>query len=159
MTDTNVVQLIRPTEPLNQVRFKGSDKHSKYINILSKIAVAVEPVAQARIASALVYRNDIVAVGINQKKSHPFQKIYGKNSEAIYLHSEVDCIKNALKHLSVDELSRSVLYVCRVKYEDQLKRKTIYGLARPCPGCQRAIAAFNIRRVFYSLDYSGFDIL
>lgn len=154
------MELGRPTEPLAIQLSRGSaNKHIKYLNLLSKIAYAIQPVAQARIASAIVYKNDVISIGINQRKSHPFQKIFGKNSEAIYLHSEVDCIKNALKIIDVDQLQKCTLYVCRVKYQDHFKSHITYGLAKPCPGCQRAIANFNIRTVYYSLDNDGYSQL
>ena len=53
-------------------------RHSKYINLLSQIAINVEPVAQARIAACIVYRKNIISVGFNQKKTHPFQQKYCK---------------------------------------------------------------------------------
>ncbi|MFM7851590.1 MAG: hypothetical protein ACKO96_06630, partial [Flammeovirgaceae bacterium] len=54
-------------------------KHYKYIEMLSKIAVAIEPVRKARIAACLVYRNEIISFGINQMKTHPFQAQFSKN--------------------------------------------------------------------------------
>ena len=151
----NVIHL--PTKPL--VKASGISKHNKYISILSKMAVAVEPVAQARIAAAIVIKNNIISFGINQKKSHPFQAMYGKNSDCIYLHAEIDAIKNALRIVTVDELSRSILYVCRVKYDGDQKSNFIFGLSKPCQGCSRAIANFNIKQVYYSLDTEGYEKL
>lgn len=144
----------RPRRPLKDKSFGG--KHDKYMNILSKMASAVEPVRQARIAACLVLKNEIVSFGINQMKTHPFQAMYGKNKESIFLHAETDCIKNALREISIDELTRCTLYVCRMKYETNEKKKFVYGLAKPCPGCARAIATFDIKNVFYSLDNNGY---
>lgn len=156
----NVVELPRPIKPLAQLPVaRGDSKHSRYINILAKMAACVEPVAQARIAACIVYRNDIVSFGICKMKSHPFQARFGKNKDSIFLHAENDCIKNALKLLSIDELSRCSLYVCRVKYEDRLMKKLLFGLAKPCSGCSRCIANFSISKVYYSLDNEGFSTL
>ena len=70
----NVIELPRPIKPLAQLPVaRGESKHSRYINILAKMAACVEPVAQARIAACIVYRNDIVSFGICKMKSHPFQ--------------------------------------------------------------------------------------
>ena len=147
----------RPSLPSGEKSFGG--KHHKYISILSKMAIAVEPVRQARIAACLVHRNEIVSFGINQMKTHPFQAQFGKNKDSIFLHAETDCIKNALREIEVDELSRCTLYVCRVKFESHEKRKFVYGLAKPCPGCERAIANFNIKSVYYTLNDEGYEVL
>lgn len=135
------------------------NKNSKYINLLAKIASAIEPVAAARIASCLVYKNQIVSFGICRRKTHPFQAKFGKNQNSIYLHSEIDCIKNSLKIVDVNELAKCTLYICRVKYESHLKQNFLFGLSKPCPGCSRAIANFGIRKVVYTLDDIGYDVL
>jgi tRNA(Arg) A34 adenosine deaminase TadA len=124
-------------------------KNIKYINILQRLATSMERVASSRIASCLVYKNDIISFGFNQKKTHPFQAKYCKNESAIYLHSETDCIKNALKHVSLNEIKKSTLYICRMRL---IGNKECFGLARPCDGCARAIATFSISRVVYTCD-------
>lgn len=146
-----------PSKPL--VTASGNSKHSKHIDMLAKIAVAVEPVAQARIAAAIYFKNNLISIGINQRKSHPFQAMYGKNKDSIYLHAEIDAIKNALRQVTVDDLERCTLYICRVKYDGKEKNNIIYGLSKPCPGCSRAIINFNIKRVIYSLDTEGYKQL
>lgn len=122
----------------------------KYFETLKKVAVAVEPVRRAKIAACLVYKNQIISIGINQKKSHPFQQRYSKNEDAIYLHAETDAIKNALREVDEKILEKSTLYVLRTKRNK--KGKFINGLAKPCCGCERALAAYNIKRVYYSTD-------
>lgn len=145
-----------PKKPLIYPKIRGKSKHTRYINILSKIAIAVEPVAQARLAAAIVYRNEIISFGVNQRKTHPFQAKFSKNEDSIYLHAETDAIKNALKHISIDELSNSTLYICRVKIVEQ---KFVFGLSKPCCGCMRAISNFGIKNVYYSLDNKGYEML
>mgnify|MGYP006273456737 CR=1 FL=1 len=136
-------------------------RHSRYMNILSKIASDIEdPVGgNARLAACIVYRNDIISFGINRMKSHPFQAKYGKNPNSVFLHAETCAIKNALKYITEEELSKSTLYICRVKYHDAGKRDMVFGLSRPCPGCFRCINTFNIRKVVYTLDNEGYDLL
>ncbi len=128
----------------------------KIFDILKKMALTVEPVARTRFASAVVYRKDVVAFGINQKKSHPFMIPFTKNEDAIFLHAEVDAIKNALKEM--DDLSRCSLYVLRIK-KDNDRKTNICGLAKPCIGCMRAISTFGIKNVKYTLDNSGYGVL
>jgi len=126
-------------------------RHLKHFNLLEKVVEAVQPVANHRLAAALVHKNSIISIGINKKKTHPFMRDYGKNDEAIYLHAEIDCIVNALRHVSADDISKYSLYVLRAK-------KNGNGMAKPCEGCQRAIAQFGIKDVYYTTD-EGFNYL
>lgn len=136
-------------------------KHTKYMNVLSKVAAdIINPVGgNARLSACIVYKGDIVSFGINEMKSHPFQARYGKNADSVFLHAETSAIKNALKYISQEELEKSTLYICRVKFTDYTKKKLIFGLSKPCPGCFRCINTFNIKQVIYSLDENGYSIL
>ena len=87
-------------------------------------------------------------------KSHPFQKKYGSNIKAIYLHAEVDAIKNAINYGYTDLLEQSTLYIVRQRI---IEKNWCCGLAAPCVGCQRAIAAFNIKKVIYTTN-KGYEI-
>lgn len=127
-----------------------SPRDEKFLNLLAQLAITVEPVRKARMASCLVRRNEIVAFGVNKLKSHPFQAKFSKNEDSIYLHAEIDCIKNALRAISIDELRDCTLYIARMKYESTHRRHMIPGLARPCIGCQSAIQAFDIKKVIYT---------
>ncbi len=124
-------------------------KVMEYLGILAR---DVPKVGNARLAAALILDNKIVSVGVNSRKSHPFQAKYGKNKDAIYLHAETAAIKNFLRMDEPDKLSRCTMFVCRVKQSNTIPRYTVWGLARPCIGCQRAIALFNIKKVVYSSD-------
>jgi len=147
-----------PRMPLASEIARG-DKHSKYLNILSKIAFDLSPVKSARLAACVVYKNDIVSFGTNIMKSHPFQARYGKNKDAVYLHAETSAIKNALKYINVDKLNRCTLYICRVKYEAADKSNMIFGTAKPCSGCFKCINTFDIKDVYFTLDNQSYSIL
>jgi deoxycytidylate deaminase len=136
-------------------------QEEKYLSYLEKIAEAIPAAAhnrkgrvlRTRIAACIVYKNEIVSIGINQLKSHPFQAKFSRHEDSIFLHAETDAIKNSLKHISVEQLSKSSLFVCRIKYAEQKKKKIqMRGLCMPCEGCQRAIATFNIKKVVYTCD-------
>lgn len=89
-------------------------------------------------------------------KSHPFQKMYSKHPAAIYIHAEVDAIKNAVnQRIEPEIISKSTLFVARQKIID---KKWTSGLARPCCGCQRCVSAFDIKQVVYSLDNHGYAV-
>lgn len=158
MHENNVIPYPTITDKKESVRI--GYRHIKMINLLSKVAAdIVEPVGSARIASCITFRNEVISFGINELKSHPFQAKWGKNKDSVYLHAEISAIKNALKIISPDDLTRSSLYICRVKFFDNTKKKMIFGLAKPCCGCFRCITTFNLRSVIYTLDNEGIEQL
>lgn len=155
---TNIIPYPRMSE---DALVSSDGKHTKIMNLLSKVAadIVTPGKGNTRVSAAIVYRNDIVSFGASARKSHPFQARFGKNEDAVYLHAETDAIKNALKYISVEELERSTLYVCRIKFSDTHKKGMIFGLSKPCPGCTRCIVNFGIQSVIYSLDNTGYSVL
>lgn len=121
---------------------------------LQKVASA-NPSYNAKVAAAIVRNNKIVAIGINSMKSHPMAARFSKNDQAIFLHAEVAAIKNALREVEVEDLEKMELYICRVKKPKPFSKKWVWGLAKPCIGCQRAIAEFGLKRVVYTTDETG----
>jgi deoxycytidylate deaminase len=130
-------------------------KDNYYINLLTKIAEAVPPVRSAKLASAIVLKDEIVSFGFNQMKSHPFQLRYAKNTEAIYWHSENMAIFNASKKIDKADFRKATLYIARVKKPSAHNPNFIHGLACPCDGCKTAIDDFKIKRVVYTKDFEG----
>ncbi|HMH10289.1 MAG TPA: deaminase [Candidatus Nitrosopolaris rasttigaisensis] len=109
-------------------------------------------VGWARLASAVVAKNRIISIGTNSYKSHPFQKKWATNKDAIFLHAETSAIHSALKILDTYDLSDCELYVCRMKRPSQHSTEFVYGMSKPCNGCSRAIAEFGISNVYYTTD-------
>jgi deoxycytidylate deaminase len=106
-----------------------------------------------KLSAALVIKRDIISIGNNMMRSHPVQKQYGKNNQAIYLHAEINAICNALNHINKDALKKATLYVYRVKKNAKVSNTAwVDGLACPCEGCTAAIHAFGINRVVHSTD-------
>lgn len=126
--------------------------HNRVIHTLRQAAIDNDISMRHKLAAAVVYKRSVVALGLNSYKTHPLMSRYGKNDQSVFLHAEVDAIKNALRVISPDDLSRCDLYVYRVKKPAQYRTNWITGLARPCQGCMRAIESFNLRGVYYSLD-------
>lgn len=108
-------------------------------------------VGWAKMASAISYKNRIISIGVNSYKSHPFQRRFASNKDAIFLHAETSSIHSALRILDTDDLSDCDLYVCRVKHVGQ-NPAFVHGLAKPCRGCQRCIVEFGIKTVYYTTD-------
>lgn len=119
-------------------------KKQKLFNLLHSIALSGEKVGNVRIASAITYRNEIISIGQNKYKSHPFQNRFSKNENSIYFHAETCAIHNALKKISKDILSKSSLYILRVKSDLSI------GSSEPCKGCKKCISIFNIKNVYYT---------
>ena len=124
----------------------------KFWDILEKVAISLDPVSRARMAACLVYKNDIISIGTNKFKTHPIAKRFQKHEEALYLHAELDCIKNALRVVDVDFLSKCTMYILRVKRPDDNPKKFIHGLAKPCSGCEMGIKVFGIKSIYFTTD-------
>ena len=78
---------------------KGSKRIFQY---LTKLALDNEGTkGRFRLAAGIVHKKSLIATGVNSYKSHPLMLQFGKNSDSIFLHAEVDAIKNALRLLSV----------------------------------------------------------
>ena len=125
--------------------------NAKIFDETFKLAQAVEPVRGARIAAAVVRRGKVISYGYNHKKSHPFQNRFCKNRHAVFFHAEVHAIKNALKSVDVEDLSKCELYIVRAK-RDRDNKKWITGLSKPCSGCQKCIDSFGLKDIYYSKE-------
>lgn len=130
-----------------------NNKDKKIFETLKALALSSEGVKSSKHSAAIVNRGRIISFGINHLKSHPFQKQYSRTSDCIYFHAETHAIYNALKNISIDELSKCDLYVLRVMHDGSLSESC------PCSGCKKAIKAFNIKNVFYTDRTGSFKIL
>lgn len=93
--------------------------------------------------TALAYdkRGKLLSTGVNSYiRTHPLQAKYGRLSgrpAAIYLHAELDALLKAR-----GPVHRLVV----MRYNEQGRP----ALAKPCPACQLAIAAFQVKKVEYT---------
>jgi deoxycytidylate deaminase len=137
-----------------------SSRDHRIMGFLKRQAIDVKAVKSSRIAAAICIKNDIISLGHCQRRTHPFQAKFSKHPEAIYLHAETNAISNALNHISKRDLSKSTLYVRRVKFINEKSNEYIDGIAKPCEGCMRAILAFGLKRVVYSTEIDNeFDTI
>lgn len=95
-------------------------------------------------ASAIVYRNQILAYGLNRKKSHPVMVKYQRNEKKIYLHAEVDAITRFINRYGVNLLPECSLYVLRTT------KSGIVASSKPCEGCMRMIEALNVGNIYWT---------
>lgn len=121
-------------------------RQKRVIDLLKRITRDMPQAGNQTLAAAVVKSNKIIAFGYNQRKTHPMQLRFARNEQSIYLHAEIDAIKNALKEVSVEDLSNCILYVVRTKKDFS------EGLAKPCKGCKMAIATFGIKKVIYTTN-------
>ena len=122
--------------------------------MLTRLAIE-NPGVQGRfkLAAGIVYRKHLIATGVNSYKTHPLMNAWGKNEDSLFLHAEIDAIKNALKLIDQNQLAKCDMYIVRVKrFSPSDKNKWTYGLAKPCIGCRRAIGNFNIKNVYWTTD-------
>lgn len=94
--------------------------------------------------AGIAYKSSLIAIGWNHKKTHSLSLRFRKNPDAIFIHAELDAIKNFLKTHNSYNLTASTLYVISYRFDGDLRN------SRPCEGCAKAIAAFDIKRVVYS---------
>ena len=126
-------------------------RNERIFNFLTKAAEAADHVGiRAKLAAAVVIKNEIISIGFNRRKSHPFQAQYQTNDKQIYLHAETDAINRALKYISKEDLKKATLYVARVKYRDNKTKKAIWAESKPCSGCQKAIDSHGIKSVVHT---------
>jgi deoxycytidylate deaminase len=132
--------------------------HEGIFNTLRVLAEDVAPIKSSRMTAAIVRGKDIISLGANQMRTHPFQAKFGKNPESLFWHAETNAIYNALRVMDVEGLKKADLYVCRVKYFSTKREQFIFGSAKPCAGCAKCIADFGIKRVFYTTE-TGYECL
>ena len=127
-------------EPLNT---KGNQFAVKQA---SDLALAMPVIAsQQRLAAICTDRKGkVLGKGTNSyTRSHPLQKhfaiVAGMPEEKVYLHAELQAI------LKCKDKQIHTLYVARA-----LKDGTI-SLAKPCEACLKAIKAFGIEKVVYTI--------
>lgn len=117
---------------------------------LHTIALDLSPVAGSRVAAGVREGNHWISFGVNQKKTHPLQAQFSTSPFNIYLHAEIAAIANAQKRIAYrDEMERCSIYIARAKI---VGGRWVYGIAKPCEGCQRAIERMGFKRVIYSLE-------
>lgn len=131
-------------------------KSDKIINELFALARDKERVSGARIVAALVHKNKVVSYGFNQYRTSWMQRKFKSNDLSLFLHAEVDAIKNALKVVDADVVKKSTLYVIRAR---KIAGKEVFGSAKPCRGCQSCIKWFDINRVYYTTDENTYEAL
>jgi tRNA(Arg) A34 adenosine deaminase TadA len=135
------------------------NRDRRFINMAANLAQDIGQFGNARVYALAVYKNEIIGSGFNSSKSHPIALKFARNhnKDCIFPHSEVMALHAASKRLDLNDFKKVTLYVARVKQEKR-GGPFIWGLAKPCEGCERAIQAFGVKRVVFTTDNSSMEI-
>jgi tRNA(Arg) A34 adenosine deaminase TadA len=117
--------------------------------ILFEAAKNVKPIQSARIVAGIYRRGSLLSLGFNQRKSHPLQARFSDRPERIFLHAEIDAIRNFLWRYDASILPKCAIRVVRVKRN---RGAFVLGNARPCDGCQSALEFYGIKDIQWSED-------
>ena len=127
----------------------GSKLHTKMFRVAESVS-ALSDFPRIKIGAVVAHKHNVLAVGINQVKSHPLQKKYNKErfSETKtdtcqhFIHAEID----ALLKVRREDLTKASLYVFRMNLNGEL------AISRPCPACMAMIGAMGIKKIHYTTD-------
>lgn len=129
---------------------------NKYFS-LAKNASEFSDFDRVKIGSILVYKGNVLSVGWNKKKTHPYQKILNRqrterdeNKIRNFLHSEIDCLINS-KNLKIN-WNKVYIFIYREDKNGNL------AMSLPCLGCQLALKERGIKKVFYT-DSKGYNYI
>lgn len=129
--------------------------NSRIKQTLTQIAIESGGYVDCRrvpMAAGVVYKKNLITTGVNQMKTHPMMMGEGYREDQLYMHAEVDAIRNALRVIDREQLKQCDMYIVRVK-RPYIKSKTwVHGLAKPCPGCQQVIDNFGLKNVYWTDD-------
>ena len=122
----------------------------KFFNVAKAVAKTSQ-YPRIKIGCCIVKKNKILAVGVNQLKSHPMQKRYNKfrplNNDNINnnIHAELDAVIKCNK----DDLIGASIYVYRESSDTQLR------MCKPCEACTELIKRCGIKTIYYT-DVDGY---
>lgn len=133
-----------------------SDKRiKKYFNIAKQVALESD-YSHNKVGCVLIYKNKIISIGHNEKKSNTIQKYYNNyrstkertfnvDNHENYIHAEIQCVNNATRTFKGD-LSKCQLFICRITKSGQIK------LSKPCLACSKYLEDMGIKSIYYTTD-------
>ncbi len=107
-----------------------------------------------QIGAVIARKNTILAVGVNQLKSHPLQKKFNKKRFNVEdtcqhsIHAEMDALTKVHRQ---EDLAKATIYIFRRNNEG------ILAVSRPCPACLSMIRSTNIKKMYYTIE-NGFAV-
>lgn len=123
--------------------FQTEIRNQKIFDLLFEKAKGAELIATSRHASALVYKKQVLAVGLNSRRSHPMAKKFNVEDK-VCVHSELSAVLQVLNQYGPDVLKRCSIYNLRLTSKDRVAG------SKPCPGCSRMLDAFGVVKRFWT---------
>lgn len=114
------------------------------INDAIKLAKSNNIILLPKMAAIIYKRKKILGVGMNSYKSHPMQKRFSIDDKKIFLHAEIDALKNALKEHDASELIGAEIIVARIMKNGKC------GFAKPCDICQKALTEYKLSGIYWT---------
>jgi len=106
----------------------------RFVLLACKLAKERNFIVRFPFACLITQGSKIISVGYNERKTDPF----AVETRESYLHAELDAIKRA-----GTESHGATMFIAR-------KRKTGFGIAKPCPICAREILRSGIRKIVFT---------
>lgn len=124
-------------------------KEVKFLNSARKIA-SLSADKKRKMGCIVVYKNKIIASGINSDKTHPKQKLYNTErfpeDSPAKLHAEIAALAPLFNSFNHINWSKVTLYIYRIKNNKPC------GLAKPCPACIKLIKDIGIKKICYTTE-------
>jgi hypothetical protein len=92
-----------------------------------------------KIAALIFDKRRFISVGYNSFCTHPLQAKFTTHPDRIHLHAEIAAI--AREKIDVEGMD---MYIARVWKNGKP------ALAKPCKGCQSALAAFKLKNIYWT---------
>ena len=122
-----------------------TEKHKKYFDVACSIS-KLSNFTREKLGAVVVSKNwDIIGVGYNDRKTHPYQAAIAKRlglDEKIFLHAEFAALVAA---------KQRNLYGARVFVYREFRSGEL-AMSRPCPICMSYIKELGIKDIYYTTD-------
>ena len=129
------------------------DYDNYFLNVAFDFATEAQRCGGQKVCALVVIKKKIVSVGFNSGKNHPIAKRFARDNREDLLvpHAETRALLNASKKIEIEDFRKATVYVARATMTGD-KGYYIWGLAKPCNGCHRAISFFGVKRVVYTCN-------
>lgn len=109
------------------------------------------------IGSVIIYKNKVIGIGWNSKKTHPCQMKYNKyreyNNNREYIseehepciHAEIMAVQHAIRSFKGD-LSKCSIFVYSEKKDGATR------LTKPCLSCSKRLEELGIKNIYYTTN-------
>ena len=121
----------------NYPKMQMTDRDYKFLSHAEQVS-RLSPRSQHQVGCVIAQRNEVVGVGYNTVKTHPFQARWNKRSP--HLHAEMMALIEAMKGRSFNP-DRSTVYVSRYSRHGTL------GCSYPCEHCWPALKHVGVRNI------------